>query len=187
MENFKKQESLKPYFEKSYGWAAFSAIGKLAIFFVGGAGGQGDVYINNKDGTEKRVGTSVVAQLNAGFQLGGTLYSEIIFFETEEAFKSFTSGNFEFKGEAQAVGLTASASTSVSTMGNQGITAGLTAGGTTIGEHECVYIKGMKVYTLTLGGLMYQAAVAGQKFFYTPLEEEKPKEDANLAPSTEAK
>ena len=30
------------------------------------------------------------------------------------------------------------------------------------GEPE--YTKGMKVFTLTLGGLMYEATVAGQKF-----------------------
>lgn len=171
MENFKKQESLKPYFDNSYAYAVFSTLGKVAFFFVGVAGGKGDVYINNKDGSEKLVGEATVIQVNAGFQLGGTVYSEIIFFETEKDFDNFTSGNFEFKGEAQAVGLTASASTSASTMGNQGITLGLTARDTKIGEHPCVYVKGMKVYTLTLGGLMYQAAVAGQKFLYKPVGE----------------
>ena len=179
MDLFSKQESLKPYFEKSYGWAVFGHLGKIAIFFVGGAGGQGDVYINQTNSAEgaKRVGTTVCAQINGGFQLGGTMYAEIIFFEDESAFKSFTSGNFEFKGEAQAVGITASASVGISTLGNQGLTAGITADGTHIGEHECKYVKGMKIYTITLGGLMYQAAIAGQKFWYTPLEEEKPKEE----------
>ena len=83
MDQFKSQASLKPYFDTAYGYAVFGTIAK-AGFGVGGAGGKGDVYINNKDGTEKRVGSTQVFQLSVGFQFGAQVYSEIIFFETEK-------------------------------------------------------------------------------------------------------
>ena len=169
MEHFKKQEALRPYFENSYGFAVFGTVAKAGIG-IGGAGGTGAVYVNNKDGTQKMVGESTLMQVSFGFQFGGQVYSEIIFFETENDLTNFTSGNFEFGADANVCVLTASASASLSTMGNQGITAGVTAADTQINPHVCEYVKGMKVYTVALGGLMYQATIAGQKFLYTPVQ-----------------
>ena len=170
MDKFKQQEALKPYFEKSYAWAAFSSIAKVGIFFVGGATGKGEVFLNNKDGTEKKIGDAQVFQVNGGWVLGGQVYSEIIFFETEKDLQHFTDGSFEFGADANVVGLTASAGVKATTMGNQGLTAGVTPDNVKIGAHEARYIKGMKAYTLVSGGLMYQATVSGQKFMYKPLE-----------------
>ena len=138
---------------------------------AGGAYGKGAVYTNNRDGTEKMVGESSLFQLSFGFQFGGQAYAEIIFFETERDLKNFTSENFEFGVDANVVALTASASASLTTMGNQGITAGITPDETQINLHICEYIKGMKAYTITRGGLMYQATIAGQKFTYTPTQQ----------------
>lgn len=170
MDVFRKQEALKPYFEQAHGFAVFDTVAKGGIGF-GGAYGSGAVYVNNKDGTERMVGESKMFQVSFGFQFGGQVYSEIIFFETERDLKIFTSENFEFGADANVVALTASASASLSTMGNQGITAGVTPQETQINLHICEYIKGMKAYTITLGGLMYQATVAGQKFTYTPIQQ----------------
>jgi len=116
------------------------------------------------------VGHVDMLQANLGFTLGGQVYQEIIFFESEKDFDNFTSGNFEFSADANVVALTASVSTKATTMGNQGITGGLTADDTTIGAADIPqYTKGMAVFTVALGGLMYQATVSGQKFTYTPL------------------
>ncbi|KAG7365308.1 Las17-binding protein actin regulator [Nitzschia inconspicua] len=167
MDQFKKQESLKPYFAKSYGCCVFETIAK-AGFGVGGAGGKGAVYLL-KDGTEELVGHSTMFQLSFGFQLGGQMYSEIIFFETEPDYKHFISDNFEFGAEANVVALTASAKASISTLGNQGVTAGVTAGETKVPQTALQYTKGMAVFTITLGGLMYEATVKGQRFHYMPL------------------
>ena len=99
---------------------------------------------------------------------GGEVYSEIVFFQTEADFDRFTQGNFEFSADAKAVALTAAVGTKATTMGNQGVQAGLTADGTGVAgfnkDAPPEYTKGMKVFTLTLGGLMYQATIAGQKF-----------------------
>lgn len=172
MDTFKKQDGLRPYFESAYGYAVFPAIAK-AGFGVGAAGGQGDVYINNLDGTETKIGTSVMMQVSLGFQFGGQVYSEIIFFETQAAFETFVSGNFEFGADANVVALTASASASASTMGHQGVKGGIMADQQK-SLRPCVpttesYSKGMSVFTVALGGLMYQATISGQKFTYQAL------------------
>lgn len=167
MDTFKKQEALKPYFENSYGCAVFSSIAKGGIFFVGAAYGNGDIY-KFVDGKEEHAGKVDLMQLVAGFVMGGEVFQEIIFFETEADFNRLTLGNFEFSADAKAVALTAAASTKATTMGNQGLQVGLTADETLVkGVNEFAsteYTKGMKVFTLTLGGLMYQATLGGQKF-----------------------
>lgn len=78
-------------------------------------------------------------------------------------------GNFEFGAEASAVALTASASAKVTTMGNQGVTSGITAGKAHL-DNAGGYAKGAAVFTVALGGLMYQATIAGQKFSFQPID-----------------
>ena len=112
------------------------------------------------------IGKVDLIQAAAGWILGGEVFSEIIFFETESDYQRFMTGNFEFSANAKAVALTAAISAKGTTMGNQGVQAGLNADTTEVkgfnGNPE--YTKGMKVFTVTLGGLMYEATVAGQKF-----------------------
>merc|ERR1739841_38463 len=95
---------------------------------------------------------------------GGEVYQEIIFFETETDFTRFTQGNFEFGADAKVVALTAAASTKATTMGSQGVQMGTSADDTQIKDVGPEYTKGMKVFTVTLGGFMYQATISGQKF-----------------------
>jgi len=145
------------FFDKAYGYALFPTIGKGGIG-IGGAGGKGRVFVGGK-----HVGDTSMAQVTIGFQLGGQAYSMIIFFEDERAFTEFSSGNFEFGAQATAVAITAGASASASTAG--GGTAGASGGkhdATTSGS----YTKGMAVFTVAKGGLMYEASIGGQKFGY---------------------
>lgn len=175
MEVFKNQESCLSYFDTAYGYAIFETIAKVGIAFIGGAGGQGDVYVVDKsnEGGDKRVGTSTMFQASLGPQFGGQLYKMIVFFETERDFQRFTQDNFEFGADANAVALTASASAKISSMDNNvNIQADVT--GT---EHHfkqttntLPYTKGMAVFTATVGGLMYEASLSGQKYTYKPLE-----------------
>ena len=69
MDTFKKQDDLKPYFEQSYGCAAFSNVAKVGIFFVGGAYGGGDIY-KFVDGKEESSGKVDLIQAFGGFVLG---------------------------------------------------------------------------------------------------------------------
>ncbi|MGB5427890.1 MAG: YSC84-related protein [Gammaproteobacteria bacterium] len=156
---FKNAGESGSFFNNSYGYAVFPTIGKGGIG-VGGAYGKGRVYAQGK-----HVGNTSMTQLSIGFQLGGQGYSQIIFFEDQRAFDEFTSGNFEFSADASAVAITAAAGASGSTTGSSVGASGGKKDATTKGS----YHKGMATFTVVKGGLMGEAAVAGQKFSYTPL------------------
>ena len=149
------------FFDTSYGYAVFPTIGKGGIG-IGGAHGTGGVYAQ---GIKK--GTSSMTQITVGFQLGGQAFSQIIFFEDERAFQSFTSGNFEFSAQASAVAITAGASAEANTGGGAG--SGISGGRNDATTSHGGYRKGMAIFTIAKGGLMYEAALGGQKYSYTPL------------------
>jgi lipid-binding SYLF domain-containing protein len=151
------------YFKTAYGYALFPTIGK-AGFVIGGAYGEGKVFAGSR-----HVGNSTMAQLTLGAQLGGQAISQIIFFENEQAFKDFTSGNFEFSAQASAVVITAGASAEANTGG--GAAAGISGGRNDAATTSGGYRKGMAIFTVATGGLMFEAALGGQKFTYTPLPE----------------
>ena len=94
------------FIDDAYGYAVFPSIGKGGIG-IGGAHGKGEVYRGGK-----LVGKTKMSQITYGLQLGGQVYSQMIFFRDERAFDDFTSGNFEFGAQATAVALTAGAQAS---------------------------------------------------------------------------
>jgi len=146
------------YFGSSYGYAVFPTIGKGG-FVVGAAHGSGRVFQK-----EKYVGDTSMTQITVGAQLGGQAYSQMIFFQNKSALDEFTSGNFEFSAQATAVAITAGASA-------QGGTTGAAAGASGTQKHAMTageYYKGMAVFTVAKGGLMYEASIGGQKFSYKP-------------------
>ena len=103
-----------------------------------------------------------MVQLSVGFQAGGQAYSQIVFFKDKRAYDEFTSGNFEFGAGASAVAITAAASA-------QAGSAGTSAGASVTKDQartEGDFVKGMAVFTIAKGGLMYEAALAGQKFSF---------------------
>ncbi|MEM9254661.1 MAG: YSC84-related protein [Pseudomonadota bacterium] len=150
------------YFGKSYGYAVFPTIGKGGIG-IGGAHGAGQVYAQGK-----LIGKSTMTQVTVGFQLGGQAYSQIIFFESAEDLKNFTSGNFEFGAQATAVAITAGVSAEASTGG--GASAGASGGQRDATTTSAGYRKGMAIFTVAKGGLMYEATLGGQKYSYEPLK-----------------
>ena len=159
IEVYKKAESVQPFFESAYGYAVFPTVGKGGIG-IGGAYGKGQVY---KGG--KVTGETSLLKATIGFQLGGQAFSEIIFFEDERAYNDFTSGEFEFDATASAVAITAGAQAKA---GTEGTTAGASAGPATGKQAKSTYNKGMAIFIHTKGGLMYEAAIGGQKFKFTP-------------------
>jgi len=146
------------FFKTSYGYAVFPTIGKGGIG-IGGAHGSGRVYTGGK-----HVGDTSMTQITVGLQLGGQAFSQIIFFEDKRAFDEFTGGNFEFGAQASAVAITAGASAQATTTGSSAGASG--------GKHDAKttgsYYRGMAIFTVAKGGLMYEASVGGQKFSYTP-------------------
>ncbi len=153
---FKNAGQSGTFFNKAHGYAVFPTIGKGALG-IGGARGTGRVYVQGR-----HVADTTLTQLSIGFQAGGQTFSQIVFLEDERAVREFSSGQFGFGAGVSAVAITAAASASASTTG---ATAGVSGGkkdATTSGE----YYRGMAVFTIAKGGLMYEAALAGQKFSY---------------------
>jgi lipid-binding SYLF domain-containing protein len=156
---FKNAGDSAAYFSRSYGYAVFPTIGEGG-FILGAAHGKGRVYVNGA-----LVGDTSMTQLSAGFQAGGKAYSQIIFFEDKRAIDEFESGSFEFSAGASAIAVTAGANASA---GTNGATSGASGGQKDATTNSGGYQKGMLVFTIAKGGLMYAAALAGQKFSYTP-------------------
>jgi len=153
---FQKASESNSFFANCYGYAVFPTIGKGGVV-VGAAHGTGRVYEKGK-----HVGDVSMTQLTVGAQLGGQAYSEMIFLQDKRAFDEFTRGEFEFGAEVSAVAITAGASAQAGT-GGTGATKNV---GTEKAEVKAQYQKGMAVFTVAKGGLMYEATIGGQKFSY---------------------
>jgi len=153
---FKNAGESATFFQNSYAYAVFPNIGEGGLI-VGGAYGKGHVYVNGQV-----VGDTTMKQLSVGFQVGGQDYSQIIFFQDKRALDQFESGSFEFSAGAKAIAITAAANASA---GTNGVTSGA-SGGKRDAATDGAYNDGMAVFTIAKGGLMYAAALAGQKFTY---------------------
>jgi len=153
------------FIDNAYGYAVFPSIGKGGIG-IGGAHGKGEVFVGGK-----KVGKTKMSQITYGLQLGGQVYSQMIFFRDERAFDDFTSGNFEFGAQATAVALTAGAQASTTSGGGGNTSSGTDADSSKVNADDKEYDSrsGMATFTIAKGGLMYEATLGGQKFKYEPL------------------
>ena len=153
------------FIDNAFGYAVFPSIGKGGIG-IGGAHGKGEVFVGGK-----KVGKTKMSQITYGLQLGGQVYSQMIFFRDERAFDDFASGNFEFGAQATAVALTAGAQASTSTGGGGNASTGTDADSSKVNANEKQYDgrSGMAIFTIAKGGLMYEATLGGQKFKYEPI------------------
>lgn len=153
---FRQAGASAGYFSRCYGYAVFPMIAKGGLG-VGAAHGLGHVYDHGR-----YVGEVSMTQVSFGVQAGGEAFRQIIFFEDRRAFEDFTRGDFEFGADVSAVAITAAASGSAGTTGVSAGASGTQQHARTAGG----YYKGMAVFTIATGGLMYQAAVAGEKFSF---------------------
>ena len=136
---FKQQgPTLETFFDRAYGYAIFPDVGIGAIG-VGGAYGKGEVFEKNE-----MVGYCDLTQGTIGLQLGGQSYSEIVFFMNKSALEQFKRGQLAFDAAASAVAA------------NAGTSA------------DADYRRGVAVFTIAQGGLMFQAAIGGQHFAFVP-------------------
>jgi lipid-binding SYLF domain-containing protein len=157
---FQESEITAPFFKDSYGYAFFPNVGKGGIG-IGGAYGKGQVYRNGKV-----TGTASLYKVSIGIQLGGQAFSELIFFQDKRAYDEFVNGAFELEASASAVAITAAAQATASTGGTSaGVSAGPQSGKQLGGE----YVNGTAIFVHTKGGLMYEAAIGGQKFKFRPM------------------
>lgn len=129
-----KDPSIQRFFDAASGYVVIPTVGKGGIG-IGGARGKGILY---EGGSPTALVT--LTQLSIGFQWGGQAYSEFIFFEDAATLADFKKGNFELNAQASAVAVTVGASA------------------------DAAFKGGMAIFTQAKGGLMYEAAVGGQKF-----------------------
>lgn len=155
MKTFKNLGNVSELLAQSYGYAVLPTIGKGGAG-IGGAGGTGCVFANGK-----HTGNVSMGQITIGWQLGGQAYSQLVLFQNADIYKEFTQGNFEFGADATAVALTYGASAGAGTEG-----ASATAGDT---KGKGAWKRGMAVFTVAKGGLMYEASIGGQKYNFKPL------------------
>ena len=125
---------MQSFVDRAAGYVVIPTVGKAGIG-IGGARGKGVLY---EGGNVTAVVT--LTQLSIGFQWGGQAYSEFLFFEDAATLADFKNGNFELNAQASAVAVTAGASA------------------------DAAFVNGMAIFTMIKGGLMYEAAVGGQKF-----------------------
>lgn len=138
---FKKADpALAKFFKNSAGYVVFPKVAKGGAG-IGGAGGKGTFF--RKDGHP--VGLARLSQFTLGVQLGGQTFREIIFFENQAAIDSFKYGGLKMSADATAV---------------------LVAEGA--GAHAA-YRNGVAIFTLPIGGLMFEASIGGQSFRFEPL------------------
>lgn len=156
---FKQSPQVQPFFNDAYGYAVFPTIGKGGLG-IGGAYGKGQVYQKNRP-----TGIAKLYKVSIGWQAGGQAFSQIIFFQDKRAYNEFTSGEFAFDAQASAVAITAGAQAKA---GTGGATASASAGPKTARQAAISYYRGMAIFVHPIGGLMIEAAVAGQKFSFTP-------------------
>jgi len=202
LEDFTQEEKVNPYFETAYGFVCFENVSKIGIC-IGGARGFGDVYVRKtaasvptktstrtkmfKNTSFQLLGKLRMTQYSIGPQLGGKVYSQIIFFQTENDFKNFVIMNnnsnetkkeskegskvYEFSVDANVVAYVASAGANVSTIGNETVSARVNG---TDHKYEyrlnntLKYNKGLAVCTITVGGLMLETCFSGQEYKYLP-------------------
>jgi lipid-binding SYLF domain-containing protein len=129
---------LKQILSKAHGYAVFPSVGKAAAV-LGGAFGKGEVVERGR-----LIGYSAVAQLTIGLQLGGDTFVEIVAFQNKQALDRFKQGKTAFAANASAVLIKAGASATAD------------------------YAKGVAVFVHSEGGMMLEAAIGGQHFFYRP-------------------
>ena len=84
---------------------------------------------------------------------------------SKRALDEFTVTGFEFSAQASAVAITAGASASA---GTAGASAGASGGQHDASTVSTNFYKGMAIFTVAKGGLMYEASIGGQKFTFTP-------------------
>ncbi len=161
IEIFERVDQVKPFFPDAFGYAVFPKIGKGGLG-VGAAHGRGQVYVEGEV-----TGITKLTDISIGLQAGGQAYRQIIFFEDQRAYDEFTRGSYEFDAGAGAIAVTASAEATAST---QGSGAGASAGGQSGTAAVAGYHKGLAVFTIGTGGLMYEATIAGQKYKFEPVD-----------------
>jgi len=134
-----KRPEAQEFFDRAYGYAVFPSVKRFGAVF-GFAWGGGFVIQD-----DQHLGTCFQFVFDLGPQLGVQVYSQVIFFQDAQALKTFQEGRFEFQGRASGV---------------------FFAWG---GAKDPSYLPDVAIFSLTKGGLMFEAAAGPAKYGYKPI------------------
>lgn len=130
--------SISRFFDRSVGYVVFPDVTKGGVG-VGAAHGKGVVYERGQV-----VGFADLIQGTIGLQLGGQMYSQIVFLQTPFEMQRLKGNAFEFAAGATAVMSARGAATQVN------------------------YSDGVAVFVADPEGVMVEAALGGQRFTFRP-------------------
>lgn len=134
-----KRPEAQGFFDRAYGYAVFPSVKRFGAVF--GFAWGGGIVIQD----DQHLGTCSQFVVDLGPQLGGQVYSQVIFFKDAQALETFQEGRFEFQGRASGV---------------------FFGWG---GASEPSYLPDVAIFSLTKGGLMFEAAAGPAKFGYKPI------------------
>ena len=132
----RQDDSLIEELKLAAGYAVYPSVKKGGLG-IGIARGTGELIEKGE-----AVGKTGLTQGTVGLQAGGQEYAELIIFENAKVLADFKDGKFAFDGQVSAVAIKAG------------------------GAKNLKYQNGVKVISDPKGGLMYEAAVGGQKFSF---------------------
>ena len=133
--------SLNSVMASAAGYAVFPNVGKGGLV-VGGARGEGVLFENGAV-----TGRTTLTQASIGAQAGGQRFAQMIIFQSPTAVSDFKNGKFTLGADVNAIALSSSVNKSI----------------------PITFTRGVAVLTMPQRGLMFQAAVAGQRFNFHPL------------------
>jgi len=141
IQNFKLADpGLGNFFTNAAGFAVFPSVGEGG-FLIGAERGKGLAYEKGKP-----VGKVTLTEVSVGLQAGGGAFSEVIFFETADAFNNLKQNKLTLSAQAKAA------------VAASGVAA------------NAKYDQGVAVFTLPKSGAMVAAAVGGQKLKFEALK-----------------
>ena len=141
-----RDPGLEQTIDDSYAYAVFPSVGKAGAG-VGGAYGRGIVFRDNEV-----IGWTDVTQATVGLQLGGQTYSQLLLLQDSAALGRYQRGGLKLAAGTSAVAARQGAA------------------------QQANYEDGVLAFTMTTGGLMFEAAIGGQTFGFTPIVEEDEEE-----------
>ncbi|MDB5331724.1 MAG: hypothetical protein JWP03_2875 [Phycisphaerales bacterium] len=133
--------STRDLLNRAYAYVIFPEVGEASLG-IGGAHGRGYAYQNGQ-----LVGTVTITEGSVGLQAGGATYAELLVFQSEDAFNKLRNNVFSFSADATATIVKAGAAA------------------------QTQFNNGVQVFVLPKGGFEAGVAVKGQKFHFTPVNQ----------------
>ena len=139
IDELKQYDKLLPYFQNAEAYALYPGVGRAGLGF-GAAYGKGLIFQGSRI-----IGVTRITQVNVGFNIGGQVYRQIVFFKTAEALAHFKRGNLELGGQVNAALIT--------------LGAGVTP----------APISDIAIFTQLRGGLLIEVSIGGHYYSFSPL------------------